>query len=357
MKFVLDVVVCVLGKCTDAPPVRSCFSSINFQEELSAKLRAFGLNATIVYDYPNAVTSPNILLLDATFDEETFGDIDLSFPVLKILKCYSDFKKMDFHDFIVYPFQDNELICRIVNLYNMYRNIQQFNQINNNFKSYLLNLSHDVYSPVKLVKSQIEYLRVNNKNEYYDTILEATLSQLSNIINVLLSVPYSSVASDSIAIDDDIQNVNFAQLIQNIAIQLNLYASAQGVDITVHIQNQGENACIVSNYMYLWRMVYNLVFNSIKYCLGGGMIKLSLLKVGNILRFEVCDTGIGMTPEQLTNIRQYLALPSITSSEGEIGFGRGLVVVKLVVNSLKAAIAVKSELGVGTTFVINFPTA
>lgn len=383
VKFALDLVICVFAKCADLKlcqestsatrfypkQAHEVFTEPDFALELSATLRAFGLNAIVVDDYPYEKTSQNILLVDASFEEEIFGDVDFSFPVLKILKSYPDFKKINFHDFIVHPFSDIELICRIINLYNMYKNIQHIHQVNNNFKSYLLNLSHDVYSPIKLIKNQIEYLRIHNENEDHNQIFESTLSQLSNIINILLSVPYSSVASDKIAIEDNIQTVNFALLIQNIATQLGLYASAQGVDITVHIQNQAKNACIVSNYTYLWRMVYNLVFNAIKYCLGSGLIKLSLLKVDGVLRFEVRDTGIGMTPEQLTDIRQYFALSHQTSSEGELGsqcraevsgveatggFGRGLVVVKLVVNSLKATATVDSELGVGTTFIIDY---
>lgn len=350
----IDVTICVLTKYIDSDRMEHSLPSTNFALELSTKLCALGFDAITIIDYPNTTGLQNILLIDATFESESFGNVDLSCPVLKILTSYPDFRSIDFHDFVVYPFQDMELVSRITNLYNMYQNIQYFNQVNNNFKSYLLNLSHDVYSPVKLIKSQIEYLRANSKNEYYDTIFDATLSQLLSIINVLLSVPYSSVASDSIAIDDNSQSCNFAFLIENIATQFNLYASAQGVDIVVYIEEQVKDACIASNYTYLWRMVYNLVFNAIKYCLGGGTIKLVLSKVEDNLRFEIIDTGIGMIPEQLISVRKYLRRAN--ESHEKFGLGRGLAVVKFVLNSLAASVAVDSELGVGTTFIIDFPT-
>lgn len=377
MIFALDSVICVFAKCASSKQIDgstsptnywkdalSAFPPADFASHLSTTLLNLGLNVTVVNDYHSLGISQNILLLDASFEEEVFRDVDLSFPVLKILKSYPDFKKIDFHDFIVYPFTDTELICRIINLYNTHKNIQHFHQVNNNFQSYLLNLSHDVYSPIKLIKSQIDYLRINNKNEYHKAIFESTLSQLTNVVNVLLSVPYLSVASDNILIDDNKQSVNFTLLIQNIATQLDLYASAQGVDITVHVQNQAKDICIFSNYAYIWRMAYNLVFNAIKYCLGGGTIKLSLSKLDDTLRFAICDTGIGMTAEQLTNIQQYLVSPQqisnevaeVSPAEATGGFGRGLVVVKLVANSLKASITVDSELGIGTTFVIDFPS-
>lgn len=335
----------------------------DFAMELSDTLRKFDLNSQIINSYPSVEVSRNILLLDASFEVEAFGDIDLSFPILKILKSYPDFKKIDFHDFIVHPFSEEELVSRIIHLYNIYKNIQLFQKLTNNFKSYLLNLSHDVYSPIKLIKSQIDYLRLNSINEHHNTIFDSTISQLTNITNVLLSVPYSSIASDNIAIYDNIQNVNFADLIHSIVMQLDLYASTQGVDIKVEIQKKAKDVTIVSNYNYLWRMAYNLVINAIKYCVGGGTIKLSLSKLDNILRWELSDTGIGMTSEQLTNIRRYLVLPYKTSNESVDassaeatgGFGRGLVVAKLVASFLNATVTIDSELGVGTTFLIDIP--
>lgn len=333
----------------------------SYSIELLQLLQDFGLNGEVVDDYPCDArearyrevspwqTSHDILLLDASFDLEMFGDVDLSFPVLKILKSYPDFKKIDFHNFIIYPFQSMELYCRIMNLYNMYKNIQYFARLNDNFKSYLLNLSHDVYSPAKLIKSQIEYLRVNNKNEYSDTIFESTLSQLNRMIDMLLSVPYSSVASDTVAIEDNVDTVNIVLLIKSVATQLNLYATNQEVNVFVYV-NFIENAFILTNYIYLWRMVYNLMFNSIKYCLGGGVVKVSLNRIGDTLRLEIEDNGIGMAPPQLAAVQQYLVFDHETNTR----FGRGMMVVKFVANSLKAIVNVESELGAGTTFTVDF---
>lgn len=319
----------------------------------------FGLNPIVISDYPSLETNQDILLLDASFETDSFGQVDLSFPILKIFKSCPNFTEIDFHDFIIYPFTDEELISRILNLYNIYKNIVYFQQVNNRFKSYLLNLSHDVYSPVKLVKSQIDYLRLNsiyNQNEYHNSIFESTLSQLDSIVNILLSVPYQSLASDKIAIGDDIQSIDFAYLLKNTAKQLELYASNQGVDITVSIHNTAMQASVESNYNYLWRMVYNLLLNSIKYCVGGGTVKTSLSVFNNNLRWETWDTGIGMSFEQLDNIQHYFDSKSdddLTETDG--GFGRGLVVIKLVTVSLDAIVKVESELGVGTTFTIDIP--
>ncbi|NJN07479.1 MAG: HAMP domain-containing histidine kinase [Richelia sp. RM1_1_1] len=172
----------------------------------------------------------------------------------------------------------------------------------------------------------------------------------------MLSVPYFSIPSDNIAMNDNTQNVNLAYLLNNTVMQFALYASNQGVDIKVNIDKSAKDKFIRSSYNYLWRMVYNLLINAIKYCVGGGKVKTSLLAFDNILRWQVCDAGIGMSPEHLENIQQYLSHEineDLVETDG--GFGRGLVVVKLVAIQLNATVKVESELGVGTTFTIDFP--
>lgn len=349
-----SLIICILYNPCEAE------SGLELANKISNLLQSFRLKVQVIQDYSLLDTSQNIFLLDATFEAEAFGEADLSFPILKIFKFGQNLEKVYFYDFILYPFSDEELVSRIFNSYNSYINIKYFQEVNNKFQSYLLNLSHDVYSPIKLIKSQIDYLRINDasdRSEYHNEIFDSTISQLDNISDILLSVPYSLIASDSIVIKDNLQSVVFSCLLNNTVKQLGLYATDQGVDIKLSINKSAKNTVINSNYSYLWRMAYNLLINAIKYCVGGGTIKISLSAFDNILRWEISDTGIGMNPEQLENIQQYLSHHKNNEEISEIdgGFGRGLVVVKLVVSSLNATVKVESELGVGTTFTIDFP--
>lgn len=350
-----SLIICILYN-----PCETEFG-LELANKISNLLQSYSLKAQVTKDYSLLDTNQNIFLLDATFEAETFEEADLSFlsfPILKIFKLGQNLEKVYFYDFILYPFSDEELVSRIFNSYNFYSNIKYFQEVNDNFKSYLLNLSHDVYSPIKLIKSQMDYLRTNidNIGEYHNEIFDSAISQLDNISDILLSVPYSPTASDNVAIKEKLQNVIFSSLLNNTAKQLSLYASNQGVEIEVNIYNSAKNTVICTSYSYLWRMVYNLLINAIKYCLGGGTVKTSLLTFDNTLRWEVSDTGIGMSPQQLEDIQQYLSYYKMNeeTSKTDGGFGRGLLVVKLVAITLNATVKVESELGAGTTFTIDF---
>lgn len=329
-------------------------NDFKLKQELLKSLDAFSIDTVFVDSYPLLRPSAkNVILLDASFDDEKTIDLDFSFPVLKVMKSYPDFERIDFHDFIIYPFQYEELYCRIINLYNLYKNINHYDLINSQFKSYLSNLSHDVYSPIKLIQTQIRYLSSNTNIENYGEVFKSVLGQLDNVANILLSVPYSSIALDSLVIKKDLSLVNITNLVSDVVSQLDFYAEKQGVEVIYNsIAEKAEKPFICMNYTYFWRMVYNLLFNAIKYSLGGGVVRLSLLRNRSILKFVVADTGVGMTPEQLLRIRQYLM--SQQEEDKNSRFGRGMVIIKLVANYLKATVNVDSKLGVGTTFTIEF---
>jgi signal transduction histidine kinase len=93
----------------------------------------------------------------------------------------------------------------------------------------------------------------------------------------------------------------------------------------------------------------NLVSNAIKFRKPeGGTVTVTLKK--NAL--SVTDTGIGMTPEELSHIfdRFYRAENSRTSS----GFGLGLALVKRITDVHGWSLDVQSVKDVGTTFTIRF---
>jgi PAS domain S-box-containing protein len=102
------------------------------------------------------------------------------------------------------------------------------------------------------------------------------------------------------------------------------------------------------------RMIRNLVDNAIKYTSAGGSVKLKVApKSKNTVTIQVTDTGIGISPEYQSRIfdRFYRVDPSHNIP----GTGLGLSIVKEIVTAHGGDIRVKSELGMGSTFVVTLP--
>ena len=101
------------------------------------------------------------------------------------------------------------------------------------------------------------------------------------------------------------------------------------------------------------RILFNLLTNAIKYSPSGGIAKFSLAFHHPIAVFEIQDTGIGIPPEDIPHLFESFHR---ASNVGNIsGTGLGLAIVKNCVDVHQGKIAVKSELGVGTTFTVSLP--
>ena len=73
----------------------------------------------------------------------------------------------------------------------------------------------------------------------------------------------------------------------------------------------------------------------------------------NRVAIEIIDTGCGIPPENL----QRLFVPFFTTKGEGKGTGLGLFVIKRLVERNEGTISIKSEVGVGSTFTVEFPTA
>lgn len=107
------------------------------------------------------------------------------------------------------------------------------------------------------------------------------------------------------------------------------------------------------------QILINLLHNAIKYNKPGGKVSMACTLVPqNSIRISVRDTGLGLSPEQLSQLFQPFNRLG-RESEAEQGTGIGLVVVKRLVELMGGVIGVESQLGVGSVFWIelNLTTA
>jgi two-component system, NtrC family, nitrogen regulation sensor histidine kinase NtrY len=100
----------------------------------------------------------------------------------------------------------------------------------------------------------------------------------------------------------------------------------------------------------LHRALSNLILNAIDAMPGGGTLTLRSGMHGDWVRIEVSDTGKGLAPQECAN----LFTPYYTTKSQ--GTGLGLAIVQSVVSDHGGRISVASEVGRGTTFVIELPT-
>ncbi|MCX6800537.1 MAG: ATP-binding protein, partial [Candidatus Falkowbacteria bacterium] len=107
---------------------------------------------------------------------------------------------------------------------------------------------------------------------------------------------------------------------------------------------------------HLKRALINLFDNSFKFTREGDKISLRISRMieGNRISFSLTDTGQGMAPDDILNIWK----PFVQGKGGKKQYrstGLGLSIVKSTIERLGGSIAVESELGKGSTFIIVIP--
>ena len=110
-----------------------------------------------------------------------------------------------------------------------------------------------------------------------------------------------------------------------------------------------DQVTVRGNKNELHQVLINILKNGIEALKNGGELSLSLYTEGQYGVFEISDTGIGMTGEELQR------LGTAFYSLKEKGTGMGLTVCYQIIDRMKGKIDVKSEKDIGTTFKIYVP--
>jgi signal transduction histidine kinase len=124
---------------------------------------------------------------------------------------------------------------------------------------------------------------------------------------------------------------------------------AEIAGLTLKCELEGSGALIEGDVFALGRVYRNLIINAIQATAPGGLVVVATEARADRVQIRVYDTGCGIAPDRLAAIFDDF----VTTKRR--GLGLGLAISKKIVEQLGGQISVASEVGKGTTFVLDFP--
>jgi signal transduction histidine kinase len=126
---------------------------------------------------------------------------------------------------------------------------------------------------------------------------------------------------------------------------------AETAGIALRAEPAARGAYVEGDLFALGRVYRNLIINAIQATAPGGEVVVATEARDNRVQIRVTDTGCGIAPDRLAAIFEDF----VTTKRR--GLGLGLAISRKIVEQLGGQITVASEVGKGTTFVLDFPRA
>ena len=211
--------------------------------------------------------------------------------------------------------------------------------------AFLANMSHEIRTPLNAIVgfSRIiaESESAEERQEYYE-IVEANNERLLQLINEILDL--SKIESG--IVDFKIGPVNISRLCKDV-YDAHVFRCPQEVEL---IAEPSEELHIDSDSNRLFQVFSNLIGNAFKFTTQGS-ISYGYKREGDVVKFHVTDTGIGIEPEKVHKVFERFAKLNTFAQ----GTGLGLSICKTIIERLGGSISVTSEWGKGTTFTFTLP--
>lgn len=217
---------------------------------------------------------------------------------------------------------------------------------------FLSTMSHEIRTPLNSVIGMSHLLLQNNPRKDQIEQLDVMLFSANNLLSIVNDIlDYSKIEAGKISFEKI--EVDVPSIVRNVVTSLRGSAQDKGIKLTVNIDPALRHK-LIGDPTRLSQVVTNLVHNAIKFThVGYVRLDISVLRQDeqNIaLKFQVKDSGIGISAEKQKLIFERFTQADSSTSRGFGGTGLGLAITKRILELQSCSLELISEEGEGAEF-------
>ena len=216
--------------------------------------------------------------------------------------------------------------------------------------------AHELRTPIAVLRTKLDVFKKKKREQHeYDelvTTMETYIDRLSSIITDLLEFAETSELGEA-------EDVSLDSVIKTVVDDLKLVAQNNMINMQIDIQpkaqSEAQTFIVKGNTNLLYRALYNLVENAIRYNYEEGSVNITLETKGQEGVIIIADTGVGIAPEQRELVFEPFYRVNKSRSREFGGAGIGLSLVKTILKRHGASITVSENNPQGSVFTIRIP--
>lgn len=213
--------------------------------------------------------------------------------------------------------------------------------------TFIYRASHDLRGPISSLMGLYNVVKIDVKDDtslqYFD-LYNNQVTRLNNIVLALINL--TKIRESPI----QKQLISFDKIIKTCINSFNFLPNYNNIDFEIKLDQELEYYC---DETLINTIISNLLENSIKFSRTDieAKIEISVIENKNLLHIEINDNGVGIENKLQSKIFNMFYRAHVSST----GSGLGLYLLKNAVEKLNGEIIVSSEVGKGSSFVIELP--